>query len=108
VKKWFKGHTFLALGILVTPLAVVSGFASAGFGHGSYVAARIALPLACMFSGAYFGAAVVVSLLAFGQWPLYGLLIDKTSHKLRAVACVLAVHALLCCWLFTKGSENFQ
>lgn len=108
MKNWFIRHPFLATGILICPIAVVVGFASAGFGHGTYVAARIVLPFACELSGSYFGAGIVIALLAFVQWPLYGLLVDKASHKVLGLISVLTVHVALCCWLFTKGSESFQ
>jgi hypothetical protein len=108
VKDWFRNSPFLGLGMLIAPIAVLIGFVSGGAGHGDYIAARIVLPFACQFIGSYLGAAVVVSALAFLQWPLYGLLVDKTSHKSRALVSVLAIHTALCFWLFTKGSENFQ
>jgi hypothetical protein len=108
VKSWFKKHTFLTIGIVVVPLAVISGFASGGFGHGNYIVARIVLPFACVFSGMNFGANIIMTFMAFVQWPFYGFLIDMASHKLRRVAIIVVVHTSLCWWLFTKGSEHFQ
>jgi hypothetical protein len=105
---WFEVSPFSALGILITPICVVIGVISAGSGHGKYIAARLVLPFACGFLGDYFGAAVVISVLAFFQWPLYGFLIDKASRKLRTLVSILAIHTAFSCWLFTKGSEKFQ
>ena len=107
MRNWLKNHTFLTLGIMATPLALIAGFVSAGFGHGDYVVARVVLPFACVFVGMYFGAGIIVTLWAFAQWPLYGFLIDRTTNKLRGMASVFVIHASLCWWLFTKGSHHF-
>jgi hypothetical protein len=108
VKNWLRHNPFLSLGILIAPIAVCIGFYSAGFGHGEYVAARLILPFACVFGGAYFGAGLVVSLVAFLQWPVYGLLSDKSSQKVWTIGAIVVVHISICFWLFTKGSENFR
>jgi hypothetical protein len=105
VKNWLHRNTFLALGLLITPVALVVGFISGGVGHGSYVAARMILPYACALLGT---CAIVVSTLAFIQWPIYGFLVDRANHKLWAVGVIVVAHGSLCWWLFTKGSENFQ
>jgi hypothetical protein len=107
VKKWLR-NTPLALGILIMPIALCIGFYSAGSGHGDYIAARLILPFACASVGTYFGAGLVVSVLALLQWPVYGLLSDRSSHKLWAIGAIVLAHGSVCCWLFTKGSENFR
>jgi hypothetical protein len=108
VKNWLRKNPFLALGVLMTPISLCIGFYSAGFGHGNFVAARLILPFVCAVTGGYLGAGIVVSIVALLQWPIYGLLIDRTSHKLWVVWAIVIVHGSLCCWLFTKGSENFR
>jgi hypothetical protein len=64
---WFQKRPFLATGILLAPIAVATGFISAGFGHGDYVAARVVVPFACLCVGDYFAAAWAVTLLALLQ-----------------------------------------
>jgi hypothetical protein len=108
VRNWLRNNPFLAIGILVAPFLLCIGFYSAGFGHGDYIAARLMLPLACFVTGGYFGAGLVVSIVAFIQWPIYGLLVDKSSRKVWTIAAIVVTHAALCWWLFTKGSEKFQ
>jgi hypothetical protein len=105
VKNWLHRNPFLALGLLMTPVALVVGFISGKAGHGSYVAVRMTLPYACALLGTY---AIVVSTLALIQWPICGFLVDRATHKLWAVGAIVVVHGSLCWWLFTKGSENFQ
>ena len=105
MKNWLHRNPFLAVGLLVTPVALVVGFISGGAGHGSYVVARMILPYACALLGTY---VIVVSTLAFIQWPIYGFLVDRAKHKLLAVGAIVVAHGSLCWWLFTKGSENFQ
>jgi hypothetical protein len=108
VKNWLRNNPFLAMGILVAPFLLCIGFYSAGFGHSDYIAARLMLPFACFVTGGYFGAGLVVSIVALLQWPMYGLFIDTSSRKVRTIGAIIVVHGLLCWWLFTKGSENFR
>jgi hypothetical protein len=108
VKNWLRSSPFFALGILIAPIALCIGFYSAGFGHGEYVAARLILPFACVVTGGYLGAGLVVSIVALIQWPTYGLLVDKSSRRVWVVVAIVITHAALCWWLFTKGSESFR
>jgi hypothetical protein len=108
VKKWIRDNPFLVLGILIAPIALCIGLYSAGFGHDDYIAARLILPFACASTGTYFGAGFVVLIAALLQWPVYGLLSDRSSHKLWVIGAIVLAHGSLCCWLFTKGSENFR
>ena len=100
-------YRFTIVGLLLTPIACVAAFISGGFGHGSYVAARIVLPFACLALGSYTGTAVLV--LAFGllQWPLYGLVLDKTAPKRLAAVALTLMHAALCLRLFLVPSDTF-
>jgi hypothetical protein len=66
------------------------------------------LPFACLTMGDYFGAALVVTLLAVLQYPLYGAWLDRASHKAMAAGAILAVHAALCIWLLTNKSWQFR
>lgn len=107
MKNWLRDNRFLALGILIAPISLCVGLYSAGSGHGDYVTARLILPFACAGMGTYVGSDFVVSVVALLQWPVYGLLSDKSSRKLWAVGAIVIAHVSLCWWLFTKGSENF-
>jgi hypothetical protein len=60
---WLRKNPVLGLGVLLSPLLLWIGFISAGFGHGNYIAARLIFPFACLFTGTYVGAGVVVLLL---------------------------------------------
>jgi hypothetical protein len=95
-------------GVLVTPIALLIGIISGGAGHGSYVAARLVLPFACLTMGAYSGASWVVSILAILEWPTYGALIDKASHKALTGGIILALHAAASIWLFSKSAPMFN
>jgi hypothetical protein len=109
VKNWFRSNPFLTRGILITPLALCIGFVSAGAGHGDYVAARWVLPFACLFLGMDTGAAILISVFASLQWPIYGFIIDKASSKIGAMCCLVAAHGSLCWFLFSKYfSERFK
>lgn len=87
----------------MTPIALLIAFASAGFGHGDYVAARIILPYACL--AIHFGIPTVIVVLSLIQWPGYGFLLDRTKHKCVITIMLLAIHVSLCIWLFNGGSR---
>jgi hypothetical protein len=105
---WIRRRPFLAAGVLLTPIALVVGFISSGAGHGTYVAARIALPFACLGMGEYLGAAWIVSILAVLQWPIYGALVDRASHKVLSASIILTMHTALSALLFTHSSALFN
>jgi hypothetical protein len=104
IRRW----PFLTAGFLLSPIILVVGFMSAGAGHGSYVAARIVLPFACLAMGSYLGAETVVSLLAVLQWPIYGILVDISSRKALTCIAVLMLHSALSLWLFTNLWVQFR
>ena len=110
----FRRFPFFTAGLALTPIALVIGFVSAGAGHGTYTAARVALLLACLFMGApfgmvgHFGAVFIITTLALIQWPLYGFLIDRAARKTLAAFAVLLIHGTICFWLFTAGAARFE
>jgi hypothetical protein len=108
VANWIRNRPCLAAGILFAPIALAIGIISGGAGHGSYVAARLVLPLACLCLGDYAGALWIVSLLAVLQWPVYGALIDRSLHKAVAAGVILTLHSALIVWLFTRSSPRFR
>lgn len=89
------------------PVVVAISLVSGGFGHGSYVAARIVLPFACAAMGDYAGAPTLVSALAFLEWPLYGLLIDMAKQKGLVLAVIFVAHIGICLLLFRLWTENY-
>ena len=108
MSNWLRKNPLLALSILIMPALLWIGVGSAGTGHGNYIAARVIFPFACLSIGTYVGTSLVVTLLTFAQWPIYGFLADRGSHKFRTIGTIFIVHAAICVWLFTKGSERFR
>ena len=104
MKGAIRQHPYLTARILITPLALIAGFISAGFGHGDYIAARVLLPFAC----AVMPSTALIILAAILQWPFYGGLLDAASNKARIAMALFIVHSALCFWLFIKDSEPFR
>lgn len=84
----------LAVGIAWTPFAVLWGIASAGMGHGDYVAATILFPVTIL-SMAWVGSINhLFVFVALVQWPLYGLLLSLALRRSRRL-CLLAFLLLI-------------
>lgn len=102
--------------IIVTPLAVLIAFMSAGFGHGDYWGAKLIFPytmLAALFlapDASYLVKAFLLIILPITQFPIYGLVLTFASEKdwLRRLAVHLAVaHIILAALNLLMGSERF-
>jgi len=73
----------LAVSIAWTPFALLGGIASAGMGHGDYVAATILFPYT-MLSTAWVGRINnLFVFVAVVQWPLYGLALSGALRHSR-------------------------
>lgn len=95
----------LWIALVITPIALVLAFASAGFGHGNYVLARIVLPFACLLIGT--AMTPLVLLAAVIQWPVYGLIVTHANSRKLACGVVLLIHTLAAIWLFTGRRAAF-
>ncbi|HWG16822.1 MAG TPA: hypothetical protein VN678_03090 [Acidobacteriaceae bacterium] len=104
---WVRKWPLLLAGLLVTPIALAIAFASAGFGHGSYIWARIVLPFASLCTlNSHFNS-LLVPLFAILQYPIYGYLFDRSSRKVAAGCVIIAMHAAMVAWLFF-GTTDFR
>jgi hypothetical protein len=86
--------------IIVTPIALFLGLASAGAGHGDYILATFLFPYAILFISAVSGEApaFMVITLAVAQFPIYGIILGLAAEKKRFLFWLLvlvAVHALM-------------
>jgi hypothetical protein len=101
----------LAAGVLLALPALLAAIASAGAGHGHYVAARALFPapmLLTLLQHHRIGAAsITVALL---QFPLYGALLgwSVARRKYLAAGIVAAVHGLAAALCFSGWVANFS
>jgi hypothetical protein len=101
----------LALGVLVSVLAVIAAVVSGGAGHGDYVAARALFPLPMLLTllegGAIGAVSIAVGLL---QFPVYGALLGWSvtrKNHLPAVVVTLA-HVIAASLCFEGALPNFS
>ena len=109
MSNWVRRWPFLIVGSILAPIALGITFASAGFGHGSYILARIILPFACLGVALnnYPGHDVTVLLLAILQYPVYGYLLDRAPRVVLLASALLAIHAALAAWLLYGNWSAF-
>lgn len=100
-----------ASGVLVTVLAVMAAFASAGAGHGHYVVARVLFPasmLLTLLSGGMIGEfSIILGLL---QFPLYGTVLGRSIKRKKyfAAAVLTLAHVIAASVCFAGALPNFS
>ena len=94
----------LGVGTVIEVLAIVLAFISTGFGHGSYVMARLLFPysfLGTLLEGAIGPVSMCIGLI---QFPLYGILIGReASSALKRDRTLLAVGHLVAAFVCFSG-----
>lgn len=105
--EWLRRWPLLTVGCIAAPIAMYYGIHSGGNGNGDYAAARLWLPLACLFVGPYSAAPWLVLIVSFIQWPLYGASIDTAHRKLVTTGAILIAHVAVVAWLFNGGASMF-
>lgn len=104
---WLRKWPLFTAGFFLSPVAMYYAIHSGGNGNGDYAAARLGLPLACLFIGAYAAAPWMVLVASFLEWPLYGAVVDGARHKFLAACIIVIVHLAVAAWLFTGGAGTF-
>jgi hypothetical protein len=88
----------LAIGMGITPFAVNMALASAGGGHGHYVAARLFFPFTMLLSQMTGSITLPLQILGIVQFPAYGAIVGFNCDKPKRaalIACIIfAAHAL--------------
>lgn len=101
----------LVIALLITPVFLFAGLASAGAGHGDYLWAKILFPftlLSFRVSGTITNPFIA---LAIVQFPLYGLLLANANAKRRylpSLVALLVVHSMAVAACFLLLRENFS
>ncbi len=97
--------------LVVTPLALFLGIASAGAGHGDYFWAKIIFPYTMLSTALFHSIPAPFILLAILQFPLYGLILAFAGERKRLgllVIVLAVVHILAAGLCLILASENFS
>jgi hypothetical protein len=101
-----------AIGIAVTPPAVNAAIASAGGGHGHYVAARILFPFTMLLSETTGSIELPWQILGIVQFPAYGAIIGFSCNSLKRAAwaaCIIfTLHVLAVAICFSGLLDSFS
>jgi len=98
------------LGIAVTPVFLFITVVLAGGGHGTYYAARTLFPWTMMATSVTKEITRPFIVLAFAQYPLYGILLDVARAKggvRPAALALLAFHILVIMLAFAISNPSF-
>ena len=96
--------------LIVTPLALLLGIASAGVGHGDYFWAMVLFPYTMLSVFPFQSITAPFILLAIVQFPLYGFLLAFAGERKRlgVSAIVLTiVHILAAALCLFLASRHF-
>ena len=100
-----------AAGLLPAIPALAVAFASAGFGHGDYIAMRALFPVPTLLGLAEDSVIKLVALgLGFAQFPLYGALLGWTLVRKSYLSALLvgALHITATVLCFTAANSHFS
>lgn len=97
--------------IVLTPFLLLAGIGSAGAGHGNYFIAKLLFPFTMLSTTLFDGITAPFLILAFAQFPLYGIfigLMNKRGNLFHGLVGLVAIHvgATIACMLLV--GENFS
>jgi hypothetical protein len=100
----------LVVSLTLTPFALLAGFISAGAGHGNYFLAKILFPYTMLSTLLFNSITMPFVLIAFAQFPLYGLLLTITaeSKRLWMLILIVSVHVAAATLCILQYPENFS
>jgi hypothetical protein len=97
--------------LLLTPIVLFVGAASAGAGHGSYSLIKVLFPYTMLSAVAFGDIYFPFAFLALFQFPLYGLALGYANEKgriARLAAILLVVHVVAVAAALLLPGENFR
>lgn len=96
--------------LIVTPIALLLGVASAGAGHGNYFAAMLLFPYTMLLAAAFDYIYLPFVLLAILQFPAYGVALGYAHQRRRVgrmAVPLLTAHVAAVAVVLLFASENF-
>ena len=99
------------ISLVLTPVCLLLGLASAGVGHGDYFLARILFPVTMISAVIFDSITIPFLILAVAQFPIYGVVLGTANVKSklpRAAVGVVLAHLLAVAVCFLLTSENFS
>ena len=107
MKKYWRQIAGVLVGVAVTPLAIAASIASAGAGHGTYLAAKLLFPYTMLLSRLN-GDTITHPFLgiAFVQFPVYGLVAASFGAK-RTLGILFLLHVTCAGLCFSGLLPNF-
>ena len=106
-----KSWAPVIVSLVVTPVALLLGIASAGAGHGDYFWAKILFPYTMLSTFLFQSITAPFILLAIAQFPLYGVSLgyaDGRGQLTRRALVLLLLHTAAVVALLLLVSENFS
>jgi hypothetical protein len=92
---------------ILTPFLLILMFMIMNGGHGSYAPAILLFPTG-LISFLFFRALELPFLiLGILQFPIYGLLIDKSKNKPKTAIIIVMLHVLLAILIFSVKKDSF-
>jgi len=106
-----KPFLSLVIALVITPVFLFAGLASAGAGHGDYLWAKVLFPftlLSFRVSGTITNPFMAFAIV---QFPLYGFILSIANVKgrhLPSLVALIVVHSLAVAACFLLLNENFS
>jgi hypothetical protein len=97
--------------LIVTPIALLLGVASAGAGHGDYHLAMFLFPYTLLSTALFDSITPPFIILAIIQFPIYGVVLGYANERGRLLSMWIVlgvVHGIVLAAMFVIGNENFS
>ena len=87
---WFSKMTIIGLILIIINFLIIGG------GHGYYEPLFLSFPIPCILLNYFYEINLIIIILIFVQFPIYGFIIDKNKNQIRKMSLtLLIIHLIL-------------
>lgn len=87
---WFSKMTIIGLILIIMNFLIIGG------GHGYFEPLFFSFPIPCILLNYFYEINLIVVILIFAQFPIYGFILDKNKNQIKKVSLtLLIIHVIL-------------
>lgn len=87
---WFSKLTIIGLLLIIINFFIIGG------GHGYFEPLFFSFPIPCILLNYFYEINLIIVILIFTQFPIYGFILDKNKNQIRKMSLtLLIIHVIL-------------